>query len=605
MRQILDLAVRSWWILALGLALRPVIVLADEPASLAKVKLRDRREVQGRLEGSAETGFRVRLEDGPTVPLDEVESLDFEPASIDPALGSPPFHARMGLGGQISGRLDGVDETSVRLLIDSGTTPLKIRRAGVKALVQRPGETQVIREDFETFDTMRWPISVGNPSVDGERVLVGTRSLKLPSGGSAITARLADPIGSGRLEVAYWDGGQVVEDQRWFLDLTFHTKIGDQATIRAVPGWTDETVAVESPGGPGLAVQRLLRHDGWHRLSVRFGSESTKLAIDGYEMAHGPGTDAELVEIRLATESLGNERPDPELAVRFDDLSLVRFGEPSGRLEVEPSADEVRFSTGDQLFGRVPSASPEGVEIRLDPDQPALWIAWSKVAGVHFRRQPAPSEPIDGLFARVEWRAGPGDNPRDLDSAEGALRAVSADEVALEVPYVGTLRVPRNRLTRIEPGASMRRLVIDPTAHHLGNDRREEPKFDPPQAEPGPLEIGFDLESVPPRPARLALDVVDVVGVSGNLQFSEDVRQGKYRTHLKLNGQALDDLNTAVTSSNATEERVYVAIPPDRLREGRNVLRIEQDADEERDNLELLGVAVEWPIEKPARTNQP
>jgi hypothetical protein len=266
----------------------------------------------------------------------------------------------------------------------------------------------------------------------------------------------------------------------------------------------------------------------------------------------------------------------------------------------------VRFSTGDQLFGQVPSAGPEHLNVRLDPEGPPHPVSWSEVSGLYFRRQPAQSKPVEGRLVKVEWRSGPGDDPRDLDSAEGALKAVSGEFLELDVPFVGALRVPSDRVSRIEPVGRARRIVIDPSAHHLGNDPpRREPVFDPPQAESEPLEIPFELKSVPPGPARLALDVVDVVGVSGNPRFSEDVRAGKYRTHLKINGRKLDDLNSAVSSANETVERVFVPIPPGLLKTGRNVVRIEQDQVEERDNLELLGLAVEWPIESSPRTNQP
>ena len=589
---------------------RGQVEAVSAPERSGQVHLRDGRTVPGRLEGSAKTGYRVRVEAGPPVGLEEVLAISYAPPMLDPALGAPPFHALLGPMGQISGRLDGLDQNQLRLFLDSRSKPLTIRRDGVKALVQRPGEAQVIREDFKTLDTTRWSMRVGDPSVDGALALVGEESLKLPSGGSAITTRLSEPIESGRLEVAYFDGGRVAEDQRWFVDLTFRTKDGDQATIRAVPGWTEETIAVESslsPRGPSLAIQRLLRADGWHRLSVRFGPTSTELTVDGNELAHGLGPGGGLEEIRLATESLGDAEPVPNLSVRLDDLSLVRFGEPSGRMEIEPSVDEVRFSNGDQLFGRVLSAGPDLLNVRFaEAASPVHQISWSEVTGVYFRRQPAQSQPIEGQVVRVNWRSGPGSNPRDLDSVEGVLTEVSDKSLAIDVPFLGALAVPADRVTRIEPVNRARRLVIDPSAYHLGDERQpKEPLFDPPLAQRDPVEIAFELDAVPPGPARLALDVVYVVGVSGD-EFSEDVREGKYRTHLKVNGQAIDDLNTAVHTRNITPTRVFLPVPRNLLKMGRNVVRIEQDAgDEERDHLELLGVAIEWPIESSSRTTQP
>ena len=44
----------------------------------------------------------------------------------------------------------------------------------------------------------------------------------------------------------------------------------DLTTVRVIPGWGEETLAVETPGGPALNVQPLARKAGWHRLYVRF-----------------------------------------------------------------------------------------------------------------------------------------------------------------------------------------------------------------------------------------------------------------------------------------------------------------------------------------------
>ena len=52
-------------------------------------------------------------------------------------------------------------------------------------------------------------------------------------------------------------------------------------------------------------------------------------------------------------------------------------------------------------------------------------LSWSEVAGLYFRRSPAQGAPIDGVLVRVEWRSAPGDDPGDLDFAEGALIALS------------------------------------------------------------------------------------------------------------------------------------------------------------------------------------
>ncbi len=57
---------------------------------------------------------------------------------------------------------------------------------------------------------------------------------------------------------------------------------------------------------------------------------------------------------------------------------------------------------------------------------------------------------IEGLLARVEWRSAPGDDPDNIDFAEGAIVSVSDQAVTLATPYAGVLSIPTR--TRAETG---------------------------------------------------------------------------------------------------------------------------------------------------------
>lgn len=561
--------------------------------------------IAGRLVGSASGFVFVPEGEGTPLPLERARAITFEGPRPDRALGIPPFRVMLGPNGRISGRLAGLDGKTIRLAEGPDGQPLTMARDGARALLQRPGEAQVFRDGFETLDESRWGSLVGMPELAMEPRLVGEHSLRLPVGGSALTAMLADPVGSGRLEVAFHDNGEVVPGQRWFVDLTFQNREAGQATIRAVLGWSEETLAVESPNGPRLAVQRLIRQPGWHRLTVRFGPDETELTVDGDELAHGPGLDGPLTEIRLATETTDRDGDARGLAASLDDLSLVRFAEPVGGLEVEPRLDEIRLVTGDQLFGQVTEADADQVAAEVDGRKVAL--PWSKVAALAFRRSPAGSEPIAGSWVRLEWSAVPGHDPRDLDRVEGALTAINDEALTLEVPFIGPLVVPRDRLRRLVPLGRARRAVIDPNAHHLGD--RVTSDLDPPQPEPGPLTIPFELTEAPDGPSALALDAVQVIGEVGTPVYSELVKAGHLRTHIFLNDQPLDDLNRFISTPNETPERVRVPIPSGLLQKGRNVVRFEQNGTPEepskRDNLGLLGLAIETPLGPPPGASQP
>ena len=97
--------------------------------------------------------------------------------------------------------------------------------------------------------------------------------------------------------------------------------------------------------------------------------------------------------------------------------------------------------------------------------------------------------------------------------SKGRSTAVSETALTLATPYAGTLVLPRDRRRSMRVQGSGRRIVIDPTAHHLGDDiSTTAPLIDPPQPEGGILERSVELSEIPARPAALVLDVVQVVG---------------------------------------------------------------------------------------------
>jgi hypothetical protein len=348
----------------------------------------------------------------------------------------------------------------------------------------------------------------------------------------------------------------------------------------------------------------LRRREGWHRLSVRFSAGHTDLSVDGDELAHGDGPGGPLVEVRLATESLRHAADSPATAVLLDDLRLVRFTEPSGRMEIDPSQDEARLITGDQLFGRL--ISGDGERFLFGIDETTTSLSWSEVSGVFLKRSPRPSAVLSGLWVRPEWRVAGGDGPSERDRVEGVLKGIGSASLTVDVPYVGAVEVPRNRLVRLDVLSRTRRAIIDPTSHHLGNRTADD--LDPPQAEGTTLDVRFLMSIVPKEPATLSLDVVQVIGETGNLDFSDRVKKGELRTHVLLNGRPVDDLNRHVNTRNDVAERIRLAVPPGSLKAGENILRFEQtgtkDDPQMVDNLGVLGIALEFP-ESPIKGEGP
>jgi hypothetical protein len=410
-------------------------------------------------------------------------------------------------------------------------------------------------------------------------------------------------VGSGRLDLAFHDTGVIAEGQQWFVDLTFRGPTGAE-TIRAVLGWAEESLSVESPSGPALAVQRLARKTGWHRLSLRFGPAQTEIAVDENDLAHGKGPGGPLVEVRLASFTTGKNPAPEKLSGTLDDLRLVRFTEPLVGLEIDANQDEVRLAGGDQLFGTLGAA--DGDRLRVKVDDKEIKLPWSEVSGVYFRRVARQGAPIEGLLVRLEWRAAAGGDPSDLDMAEGALTAVSDSALTLATPYAGQLSLPRDRRRSLRVLGSGRRIVIDPTAHHLGDRISSSPPLlDPPRPEGGILERSVELASVPPGPASLVLDVVQVEGEAGNLRYADRVQRGELLTNVAINGKPVDYLNRHITTKNETPERIRLPIPAGLLHPGRNLIRFEQVGQianpNSLDNLGLLSIALEFEAGQPAR----
>ena len=590
----------GWWG---GLLAAAVGLGADGPAGPTRTESIARPDggiTLGRLVGDLRSGFRFDPADnGPGIPLEAAGVLTFDGPASDSA-GFPPVRVELGLGQRISGRMGRADEALIRLEEGPGGARVEIVRAGAATLAQRPGEALVIRDGWETLDGDRWT-TIGEPEIVTNPRIEGAKALSLPAKGAAVTYHLADPVASGRLEVAFHDPGGMAVGHQWFVDLLFRG--GDGAsTVRMILDGGEESLGIQSSGGSALGVQRLARKPGWHRLSIRFAPE-TQLAVDGDELAHGKGPGGSLAEIRLAhrTTNGGAEPvPDTAMVVGFDDLRLVRVAEPVAGLEVAPQVDDVRLVDGDQIFGRFRSADADS--ILLEVDGRAIPLPWTEVGAIQFRREPATGRPIDGPLVRVEWRPGPGTDARDLDQVEGALLAATDTALTVATPYAGDLTIARDRLKRVKVVGQGTRILVDPFAHHLGNNISvDSPQLDPPLPEGGTLERTFTLNRIPDPKTALAsvvLDVVQVVGEATGVPFSDLVRNGELRTSVQVNGQKVDYLNRHITTKNETPERIRLSLPAGLLRVGANTIRFEQTGKlsdpEELDDLGILGIAIEF-----------
>ena len=569
-------------------------VARPKPRGVETAEWPDGRRSTGRIvvDAAGRVGF-LPSPAASVVPLDQLGQILFEGNGPDATTASPPFQIHLGLGERLSGRLVSLNSEVVVLDPGLGRPVRTILRNRCGAISQRPGEIQILREGFEALDPNVWS-QAGNPELTATRKLVGSRALKLPSASASITSALKEPLGAGRLDLAYWDDGERVPGQRWFLELTFRKVNSEDSTLRIVPAWIDDVLSVETAAGPPLTVQPLSRTMGWHRLAVRFDEGRTAISLDDDDLAHGPGLAGPLIKVRIASQTNGAGKPAEGSAAFVDDLRIVRLVEPTGPFEVEPSRDEVRLVSGDQLFGKILAANADGV--RLDLDGREMDLSWAKVASLFPRRRTSPSTAIEGVWVEAEWRTAAGNDPRDLDRVEGVLVGADDIDLVLKVPQAGSIRVARDTLKQLTIQRHSSRILLDSNAHHLGD--RIANDFDPPQPETAPLVVAFDLATIPPGAAFVLVDAVKVIAEEGLGEYSELIRKGQLRTTLSLNGQKVDDLNAHVAAFNENRQRLRLKVPAGVLRLGKNELRFDQAGTlaepKLRDNLGILRISLEF-----------
>jgi hypothetical protein len=586
-----------------GLVLAVAVGAAWGQTRVESLERPDGQRVSGHLAGDSRTGFGFTPMQSPAPLALEIGSIiHFNGSGPASLVSPPPFRVLIGESLRLSGSLRGITLTGVRLGLFWQAPDVTMPRPGVQAVVQRPGESRVLVDGFETLDATRWSIT-GKPEVVALPHLADKHSLRLPAGGTSLVHTLGEPMASGRFDLAFLDDGAVVAGQQWSIELAFQGTTG-LSQVRVFLGWSEESLAVESPSG--LAVQRLARTPGWHRFSLRFGPTQTEASVDGKELAHGKGPDGPLVAVRLVSSATAQAGAPKGLAGHFDDLQLIRFGESPASLELDITQDEARLVVGDELYGNIRQADGERLNMTVDGEP--ISLPWSDVAGLYFRRLPAKGTPIEGLLVRVEWRSSPDNDPENIDFAEGAVTAVSDHAVTLATPYAGVLAIPLELVRKLVVQGHGLRLVIDPAGHHLGDEYSETKPLDPPQPEGGLLERTLELASVPDRPCFVVLDLVQVVGENSDPAFSQAIRNGELRTYLAINGKRIDYLNRYIKSDNAAPERVAIPVPAGLLRTGKNSIRLELTGmaanEKQLDDFGLLQMAVEF-RSAPNRVPQP
>ncbi len=552
----------------------------------------------GTVRRGPEGGFVFKAEvidQGGPVPLSRGMVLDYpqSPDVEDRRASAPPYRVQLGLGQQISGHrfefLDG--RLNFWTTTDPEAMPVVIDRAHFRSMTQRPGEVILLTEDFEgdpapIAGTLQGNLSV-EPSNDGQP----GRSLRVPvtSAGSWIRD-LPTPLESGRVSLRFEDPGLILEQSNATLQIEMEFHDGVTTSRRRVTTRVRldrDLLGVSAPRGPDLAVQPLERSPGLHVWTCRFGPEGIQIGLDGRELAFGrqPIRDP-LTSIGVVLKGAADRDEAGEAAFRIDDLQVVRAVAPPIGSEADPSQDEVRLASGDQLFGRIVRANPESVALTMLGQTIAL--PWSEVSGLYLERTARASRPVEGPFVAVTWRpGGSASDADDPDRIEGALREHGPEFLGIESPMAGSIRLPRSWIQRLVVLDPVRRTVLDVHARHFGDQYDD--NLDPPLNDDDGQTWTVVLDAVSKAPTRLVLDVVEVLGPEGD-RFSVEVRDGKWLTEIFLNGQRLDAINSYAGRSSPIPKRIRIPIPEGRLRIGENQFRLEQYVKPKSGDMDDLGV---------------
>ena len=449
---------------------------------------------------------------------------------------------------------------------------------------------------IRTLDASRW-------SITGKPELVAVAASHRQAQSAPARRRrdrsfinLSEPLATGRFDLAFLDDGAVVAGQQWSIELTFQGAAG-LSLVRVVAG-----VVGGEPGGrvaersgratagpdarlaPILAPVRPRADRGFRR---RQGAGARQGA--GWPAGRDPAGEL----------AVGASRRRPKgLAGHFDDLQLIRFAEPPASLELDVTQDEARLVVGDQLYGTIRQADGERVSMTVDGEP--ISLPWSDVAGLYFRRVPATGARSRGSAGagRVAFGAGRRSRQHRFRRRRDSLPFPTRPS-PWPRPMPACCRSHASSCARLVVQGQGRRILIDPAAHHLGDEFSMTAPLDPPQPEGALLERTLELAEVPDRPCFLVLDVVQVVGEnSGDPLFpassrrrAENLRRGQrqaYRLPEPLYQNATID----------APERIAIPIPAGLLHPGKNTIRLELTgmATEEKqlDDLGVLQMAVEF-----------
>lgn len=313
----------------------------------------------------------------------------------------------------------------------------------------------------------------------------------------------------------------------------------------------------------------------WSRITVRWTTERCEVVVDnavhsvfGMESATFTGA------------MLESGRANDGARVALDDLIVREFPVDAGALNLPvrvEDQDSITLRSGDQLFGRFVEPLRAG-EIRLQSPLGDWSGDWREIVRLDFARRPLSEHffaPVRGWCFDVrmpsqEVASGMAEN----------LRGVRFTGQTLIHPWLGEMAwSPSPRAVVVPYGwGEFRWLKSD--RHHLGDEIRAD--LSPAMPVGTSLTGSVDVDVGSAGSTWVVLDAAELEPSGPRTlptqPFLETLRGGGLRTELLVNDRNIGDLNRLISirTSAAQPDRLWLSIPRQRWRAGRNTWAVRQ-----------------------------
>jgi hypothetical protein len=417
-------------LVALGCGWIGPVLRADE------AMLPDGRRVHGTLALDGGSLWFLVAKPQQSLPLNQIEYVRFPTEKGTHFRIAAPFRLTLRDGEHWTGEFLGLEGDNV-LFRTAWADRLSLPRREVAAIGHAPGFVTVFQDDFEG-SLKAWMLTSA-PGLTEQEHCSGKQSLRLDQAGQTAEYILAKSLAAGRVGINFTAAGDP-SGARWQVEAEFagaRTHRFLQVVLAGEPGLYLATVA-------SAPVGKLRQSPGWHRLILEFSIASLILSVDDDLLWSGRLEVGSLQKLRLTCVATTDGKRTGG-AVCFDDFGLEQAVKPLKHPQGDRGQDELWLLSGDQLFGRVPGADRQAIQLQGHLGKRA--IKWAGVRGIYFREpSQVPSKPVAELV-RLWLRSG---IDSEGDRLHGVVKTLDQQQLVLRHRLLGEVAIERHRLRRLQ-----------------------------------------------------------------------------------------------------------------------------------------------------------